>query len=387
MTIAAHFEPRGMLVLVAGIKGAIGTTLAALVEALRHEPGALLPHLTTADLFTDLLPTDRIRVAGWDTVSEEMSQCALRNRVLPEAVERRYEAALEKVPVVCPEADAAGLAQQVERILADIDGFRRRWPDSLPVMVNLLPAAASLSGIDDLDLGRVYSEVPAGVLPDLAYAVAAIRAGIPFVNFTPNRVEIPAVTSLAEENGVPMAGRDGKTGQTYFKIVLAEALKVRGLYVDGWYSLNILGNEDGRNLMDPARAQGKLANKTDILDRVLGYAVGERYGHPTHRVRIEYYPPRGDAKEAWDVVDFLGVFGLPMSIRFNLQGRDSILAAPMVLDLVRWMTVLAALGKKGPVPELGFFFKTPVGPAAPQRFTEQLAALDKLKAEVAARLT
>jgi myo-inositol-1-phosphate synthase len=289
--------------------------------------------------------------------------------------------------VLSPGTKGASVADRVGRILTDIEAFRGRWPDSLPVMVNLLPAAAAPPDLDRLDLGSLYQAPLWEAFPDPAYALAAIRAGIPLVNFTPNCVEVPPVVALAEEIGVPITGRDGKTGQTYFKIVLAEALRARGLFVDGWYSLNILGNEDGRNLMDPDRARGKLANKTDILDRVLGYRVGERYGHPSHQVRIEYYPPRGDAKEAWDVVDVLGAFGLPMSIRLNLQGRDSILAAPMVLDLARWMAVLGALGKKGPVPELGFFFKSPVGEDPPQRFADQLAALDRLKGEVAARLS
>ena len=387
MTISEHFQPRELLVLVAGLKGAIGTTVAALAEALKREPASVRSGLTTVGLFDELLPIDGIRVAGWDTCPEDIGRCVLRHRVLPETVERDYGEGLSRVPVRDAGAPGASVGDQVERILSDIQDFKNRWPDSLPVMVNLLPAAAAPPALEKLDLRELYRRVSWDTFPDPAYALAAIRAGIPLVNFTPNPVEVPPVVALAEEAGVPMAGRDGKTGQTYFKVVLAEALRTRGLYVDGWYSLNILGNEDGRNLMDPERARGKLANKTDILDRVLGYRVGERYGHPSHQVRIEYYPPRGDAKEAWDVVDFLGAFGLPMSIRLNLQGRDSILAAPMVIDLARWLAVLGALGRKGPVPELGFFFKNPVGEDPPQRFSDQLAALDRLKGEVAARLT
>ena len=124
--------------------------------------------------------------------------------------------------------------------------------------------------------------------------------------------------------------------------------------MDGWYSTNILGNADGRNLMDPERAASKLSNKTKILDELLGYQVGERHDTPTHKVRIDYYPPRGDAKEAWDVIDILGLFDLPMSIRVNLQARDSILAAPMVLDLAQWMCSVQKLGRSGNVPELAF---------------------------------
>ena len=197
---------------------------------------------------------------------------------------------------------------------------------------------------------------------------------------------MPALLAEAEIAGVPVCGRDGKTGQTYFKVVLASALKARGLYVDGWYSLNILGNADGKNLMDPNRAAGKVRNKTRLLDDLLGYPVGERYESPTHSVRIDYYPPRGDAKEAWDVIDVQGLFGLPMGIRLNLQGRDSILAAPMALDLARWAAALHAAGISGAVPDLGFFFKKPVGPAPPQTFQDQLAALDRLEQKVARKL-
>ena len=239
--------------------------------------------------------------------------------------------------------------------------------------------------MDDLgdcaDEAEVIRRADPDRFPDIAYVLAAIRAGVPVVNFTPNAVDVPAVTSAAASAGVPIAGRDGKTGQTYFKVVIASALKARGLRVDGWYSLNILGNADGANLRDPACAREKLDNKTRLLDDILGYRVGEGYDAPTHQVRIDYYPPRGDAKEAWDVIDFTGLFGLPMSLRVNLQGRDSILAAPMILDLARWMALLKRSGRSGPVPELGFFFKKPVGPQPPVTFADQIRSLDRLKTD------
>jgi myo-inositol-1-phosphate synthase len=215
--------------------------------------------------------------------------------------------------------------------------------------------------------------------PDLSYVRAAIRSGIPVVNFTPNALGDDSLAALAAEEGLPLVGRDGKTGQTYFKVVLASALKARHLKVDGWYSLNILGNADGRNLMDPACARGKLANKTELLDEVLGYRVGEAYGESAHKVHIDYYPPRGDAKEAWDVIDIKGFFGLPMSIRVNLQGRDSILAAPMVLDLARWVVLLQAAGRGGAISELGFFFKKPEGEPLAATFEGQLQQLKELE--------
>jgi myo-inositol-1-phosphate synthase len=228
-------------------------------------------------------------------------------------------------------------------------------------------------------MSQVFAKVNPAQFPDLAYIFAAILSKIPVVNFTPNVVENEVVLNAAIDQGVPIAGRDGKTGQTYLKVVLASALKARHLVVDGWYSLNILGNADGINLMDPARAAGKLRNKTELLDEILGYSVGEKYGMPTHKVRIDYYPPRGDAKEAWDAIDFTGLFGLPMSMRLNFLGRDSILAAPLVLDLARWVTVLHMAGRRGSVPELGFYFKRPVGNPVPFTFQDQVASLERLR--------
>jgi myo-inositol-1-phosphate synthase len=209
----------------------------------------------------------------------------------------------------------------------------------------------------------------------MAYVLAAIKSGVPVVNFTPNWVEIPAVLNEAVKNGLPVAGRDGKTGQTYLKVVLASALKARNLLVDGWYSLNILGNADGANLMDPERAAGKLKNKTDLLNDILEYEVGQQYEGPGHKVHIDYFPPRGDAKEAWDAIDFKGLFGLPMSLRLNLLARDSILAAPLVLDLARWAATLQMAGLSGPIPELAFYFKKAVGDSPPLTYQDQITSL------------
>lgn len=177
-----------------------------------------------------------------------------------------------------------------------------------------------------------------------------------------------------------------KTGQTYFKVVLASALRARKLRVDGWYSLNILGNDDGHNLMDPERAAGKMANKTDLLDDLLGYRVGQRHGQPSHQVRIDYYPPRGDAKEAWDVIDFAGLFEQPMSLRVDMQGRDSILAAPLALDMACWAAAMQMAGMGGLAPDLGFYFKRPLGAHPPVTFSEQLQRLTQLAKRIRERL-
>ncbi len=380
MTLNPPSQPRSLLLLIAGAKGAIGSTLAVAAEALHDNPAPILSSLTTTHQFPWLGAPENVYMAGWDPSGESMGRSAEIHGVLPPHLLAPYEDRLAFLPIVHPPSHPE-LEAQVARLMTDIQAFRDAHPGSEPVFVNLLPAGREMDpdGCHDFeDLGHRYD--PEGC-PDPAYALAAIRSGVPVVNFTPNALEAPAILAEAATHGVPLSGRDGKTGQTFFKVVLASALKARSLRVDGWYSLNILGNADGRNLMDPDCAQGKLSNKTRLLDEVLGYPVGERYGASTHKVHIDYYPPRGDAKEAWDVIDFTGLFGMPMSLRLNLQGRDSILAAPMVLDLARWMATLKLAGRSGPIPELGFFFKKGIGDTPPVAFDAQLQALaDLLKA-------
>jgi len=376
-----------LLLLVAGAKGAIGSTLAAAIAAMQNDPQLILPGLTTANRFAFMGDVSSVAMAGWDCSEETVSDAISRHGVLPEGIWRPHVDRLDEVTVFTAPAAKGSIGDQVKRIGDDIASCRERFPESRPILINLLPAACDVAEPGRYpDLEALKAESAKALLPDLAYVAAAIDAGIPVVNFSPNSVELPVICSQASEKNVPIAGRDGKTGQTYFKVVLASALKARGLYVDGWYSLNILGNADGLNLMDPDNACGKLNNKTRLLDDILGYPVGERHGRSTHKVHIDYYPPRGDAKEAWDVIDITGIFGLPMSLRLNLQGRDSILAAPMALDLARWAAALQTAGIGGPVPGLGFYFKKPVGDNAPRTFEEQLTALNNLESRIEAHV-
>lgn len=365
--------------MVAGAKGAIASTLAVALTALRHDPQLVLPSLTTADKFPFLGPPQTLRMVGWDKCRKSLLESIKGHGVLSENTWKAHEAGLDKMFIKEAPDPSLDLKTQVKKLAEDMQGFQSRYPDSLPVFVNLLPAAIRQDLSLCQTLSQLHLELDPKTFPDMAYTLAAIQCGLPVINFTPNEVEIPVVLKEAVERDLPLCGRDGKTGQTFLKVVLASALKARSLFIDGWYSLNILGNADGENLVEPGKAEGKLANKTELLDELLGYRVGERYQTATHKVCIDYYPPRGDAKEAWDVIDFLGLFGLPMSLRLNLQGRDSILAAPMVLDLARWMAALHLTGKKGPIPELGFFFKKPVGPTPPLSFQDQLLCLDELE--------
>lgn len=370
---------KGVLLLAAGLKGAIGSTVAAAAGMLRQQPDAVLPYLMTREKFPYIGKPDQVRIAGWDTEQCSFTGAVSRAGVLEKDLWEPCGHFLEGVDVRQAPGKDLDINQQVAQLKADMEDFKNRNPGYVPVFVDLLPAGIchELHGFSSL---RQIYENDGHVPADIVYAAAAIEAGIAVVNFTPNDIEIPALVNEAEARGVPLCGKDGKTGQTYFKVVLASAFRARKLRVNGWYSLNILGNADGENLMDPANAACKLDNKTGVLEEVLGYCPGEKpYGRSAHRVNIDYYPPRGDAKEAWDVVDFEGIFGLPMSMRINLQGRDSVLAAPMVIDLARWMAALSLARKSGPVPELAFFFKKPAGSRAPVSFENQIAAMEELE--------
>lgn len=365
------------LLIVAGTKGAVGTTVAAAVADMKQNGKNTFPWLITTK-WADSSVLRETAFAGWDISGRTMSQSIALQGVLPEETFRSSISMLDAFDVRRPPSSGGSYLEQVASLSLDIRDFIQTHPHHQPVLINLLPACATANlekygSYSDLD-----REVNPADFPDLAYVMAAIACGVPVVNFTSNAVECSLIVQEATKAGVPICGRDGKTGQTYLKVVVASALKARNLLVDGWYSLNILGNEDGRNLSDPQKASGKLANKTDFLDTILGYPVGERYGQSTHKVAIEYYPPRGDRKEAWDVIDFTGLFGMPMSIRMNMQLRDSILAAPMVIDLAVWMAALKAVGRTGFVPELAFYFKKAPLPDSPVTFQEQVAALQNL---------
>jgi myo-inositol-1-phosphate synthase len=379
MTITDHLKPRPLLIMIAGAKGAVGSTVAAAIAAMQKNPDVILPSLITRNSFVCLGPVENVYMAGWDTQSSKLVDCIKNHGVLTENLWEPLLKDFEKTPILPSPPHDLDLKGQVAHLTKDIQDFKKQYPHALPVMINLLPACTRCNLDKSEHLNDLYAEVNPVSFPDMAYVLAAVFSGIPVVNFSPNHLEIPVVVQTAVEHKIPISGRDGKTGQTYFKVVLASALKARSLYVDGWYSLNILGNADGKNLMDPDRAAGKVANKTELLDDILGYSVGERYGEPAHKVHIDYYPPRGDAKEAWDVVDFQGLFGLSMSLRLNIQGRDSILAAPMVLDLARWMAALKMAGFSGTVPELGFYFKKPIGENPPLNFQDQVNRLRALE--------
>ncbi|MGC2236622.1 MAG: inositol-3-phosphate synthase [Pyrinomonadaceae bacterium] len=199
------------------------------------------------------------------------------------------------------------------------------------------------------------------IAPSMIYAYAAIKSGVPFANGAPNlSVDIPALVKLAEDEGVPVCGKDFKTGQTLMKTIIAPGLKARMLGLDGWYSTNILGNRDGEVLDDPESFRTKEESKLSVLEQILQPEVHpELYGDFSHVVRINYYPPRGDNKEGWDSIDIFGWLGYKMQIKIDFLCRDSILAAPLCLDLALFLDLAQRAGMKGVQEWLSFYFKSP----------------------------
>jgi myo-inositol-1-phosphate synthase len=196
----------------------------------------------------------------------------------------------------------------------------------------------------------------------MIYAYAALALGLPFVNATPSRtVDVPALLELAARTGAPIAGKDLKTGQTLLKTILAPGLRDRMLGLDGWFSTNILGNGDGETLDDPAAFRTKQESKLAVLKSMLRPEVyPDLYSNFHHEVKINYYPPAGDNKESWDAIDIFGWLDYPMSIRVDFLCRDSILAAPLLLDLALFMDLAKRAGMSGPQEWLSFYFKSPM---------------------------
>jgi myo-inositol-1-phosphate synthase len=217
------------------------------------------------------------------------------------------------------------------------------------------------------------------IAPSMLYAWAAITSGVPFANGAPNlTVDIPAIHELARQHGVPICGKDFKTGQTLMKTILAPGFKARLLGMNGWFSTNILGNRDGEVLEDPESFKTKEESKLGVLEYILQPKLyPDLYGQIHHKVRINYYPPRGDNKEGWDNIDIFGWLGYPMQIKVDFLCRDSILAAPLVLDLVLFLDLAKRAGMRGIQEWLSFYFKSPM--CAPELYPEHDLFIQSMK--------
>ena len=364
-------------VAIVGLGGAVATTAVAGVALLRAGamgttglPLAMLP----AALTDQLVPYENLVFGGWDLCPDDLAAAARQHRVLEPhqlaAVEAELSA-LQPWPAVgnvrfCRNVTGQHLlpvashAAAVEAIRADLQRFRQEQGTERVVVINL----ASTEAMPDLSLPlfatpeAFEAAVQADderIPPAMLYAYAAILEDVPYMNFTPScAADAPALIRLAEQRGVPVAGKDGKTGQTFIKTVLAPALHARNLHIDGWFSTNILGNRDGLALDNPESLASKITTKGSVLDQIVGYKVD------SHVVHIHYYKPRGDNKEAWDNIDVEGFLGQKMQLKVNFLCRDSILAAPLALELAR-LADLAKRRKEGGVARaFGVFFKSPM---------------------------
>ena len=338
--------------------------------------------------FVPLAELTDLCFAGWDIHDESAFDAILRNQVLKAADAeacREEMSALRPMPAVFDSAYVRRLdgphkksqsskRELVEALREDIRQSMERTGASRAVMVwcgstevYRHPAACHLdSEAFEQALDRDDEAIP----PSQLYAYAAICEGVPYANGAPNlSADVPAMEAHAEAYNVPIAGKDFKTGQTMMKTVLAPGFKARMLGVSGWFSTNILGNRDGEVLDDPESFRAKEVTKSGVLDTIFQPDVyPELYGDLYHKVRIEYYPPRGDAKEGWDNIDLVGWLDYPMQIKVNFLCRDSILAAPVVLDVALFLDLAARASLSGVQEWLSFYFKSPQ--TAPGHVTE-----------------
>ena len=376
--------------------GAVSTTFIAGVQAVRRglaQPIGSLTQMGTvrlgkrtegrSPLIKDLVPLaslDDIVFGGWDIFEDNCYEAActagvlekgLLDRVRPEleairpwpaVFDRRYVKRLDG-PNVKKGRTKRELAEQV---IADIRKFKADnqldrlvmiWCGSTEVFMTETEAHQTVESFEHaLDTNDV--SIPSSMV----YAYAALKEAIPYANAAPNlTADIPALLDLAARNGSPVAGKDLKTGQTLMKTIIAPGLKARLIGIDGWYSTNILGNRDGEVLDDPESFKTKEESKKSVLDYILQpHLYPDLYGDVCHVVRINYYPPRGDNKEGWDNIDLVGWLGYPMQLKVNFLCRDSILAAPIVLDVLLFLDLAKRAGWDGIQEWLSFYFKSPM---------------------------
>lgn len=384
--------------------GAVSTTFVAGVEAIRKgtaEPVGSLTQTGTIRLgkrtenrcpkikdFVPLAALEDIVFGAWDIFPDSAYEAALHAGVLEKSqVEELREQldSLKPMPAVFSQNYVKRLngtnvkagknkMELAEQLIEDIARFKAEkgcdrivmvWAASTEVFLEQTAAHQTLEAFEK----GLYDD-DASIAPSMIYAYAALKSGVPFANGAPNlSVDIPALTQLAEDNGVPICGKDFKTGQTLMKTIIAPGLKARMLGLDGWYSTNILGNRDGEVLDDPESFKTKEESKLSVLEHILQPDVyPELYKDFAHVVRINYYPPRGDNKEGWDSIDIFGWLGYKMQIKIDFMCRDSILAAPLCLDLALFLDLAKRAGMSGIQEWLSFYFKAPQ--TAPELYPE-----------------
>jgi myo-inositol-1-phosphate synthase len=405
--------PSGKLgVLLPGL-GAVATTFIAGIAAVRRGLGKPIGSLTQmgtirlgkrtdsrTPAIRDFVPLARVEdlvCGGWDIFPDDCYRSARNAGVLEPALLEQVRADLEAVRPMPAVFDrnyvrkldgpnvkkAPNKMDLAEALVRDIEEFRRQnkldrlvvvWCGSTEVYKQAGPVHQNLAAFE----AGLKANHP-DIAPSMIYAYAALRARVPYANGAPNlSVDIPALQDLSRELRVPIAGKDFKTGQTLMKTILAPGLRARLLGVHGWYSTNILGNRDGEVLDDPDSFKSKEVSKLGVLETILQPKQHpELYGDLHHVVRINYYPPRGDNKEGWDNIDIFGWLGYKMQIKINFLCRDSILAAPIVLDLALLMDLAARADLPGIQEWLSFYFKSPM--TAPGLYPEHDLFVQKTK--------
>ena len=362
-------------VLIIGAHGAVASTLFAGVQLMLRGLAPRLgmvtekaPGVESIADWLDVAPLEGLVFGGWDPTFKNAYEAAQQHRVLPAdrllSVREKLEA-ISAWPAVGAKGNAGsgrfvaahGHRAEVVAIQRNIEEFRRLNHVDQVVIVNL---ASTEPYLDECDVHRSLAAFERGldesdprINPAMRYFYAANLLGAPYCNFTPSLTNVAALREHAEALGNPFAGMDGKTGQTLLKTALAPMFRVRRLHIEGWYSTNILGNNDGRVLAEPESNKTKVLSKASVLDSIVGYPV------ENHQVHIHYYKPRGDSKEAWDNIDLVGFAGIPMQMKINFLCQDSALAAPIVIDLVRLLDVAKRQGEKGIQRPLSLFFKSP----------------------------
>ncbi|HOM94583.1 MAG TPA: inositol-3-phosphate synthase [Candidatus Saccharicenans sp.] len=397
-------KPEGKLgVLLPGL-GAVATTFIAGTMLVRRglgQPFGSLTQMGTIRLgkrtekrvprikdFVELAELGDLVFGAWDIFPDNAYEAALKAGVLrkehldpikeelekikpsPAVFDRNYVKKLDG-PNKKKGATKYDLALQ---LMDDIKRFKEEnqvnrlvmiWCASTEIFMKPDPVHQTIDSLE-----KAMKENHPAIAPSMIYAYAALQSGVPFVNGAPNlTVDIPAMVELAKQQNLPVAGKDYKTGQTLMKTIIAPGLKARLIGLDGWFSTNILGNRDGEVLDDPESFKTKEESKLGSLEYILQPDVyPELYGHFYHKVRINYYPPRGDNKEGWDNIDIFGWLGYPMQIKIDFLCRDSILAAPIVLDLVLFIDLAQRAGFRGIQEWLSFYFKSPM--CAPELYPE-----------------
>jgi myo-inositol-1-phosphate synthase len=379
--------------------GAVATTFVAGVEAVRKgiaKPIGSLTQMGTIRLgkrtdarspkikeFVPLAGLDDLVFTGWDIFEDDMYTAATKAGVLERDLLDKVKPLLRSIkpqkavfdhnyvkkidgPNVKKGKNKMDLAEQVR---ADMRAFKKSsgatrlitiWCGSTESYIEPSAAHQSVKSFE-----KALLKNDANIAPSMIYAYASLMEGVPFANGAPNlTVDIPVMHELSRQNDAPICGKDFKTGQTLIKTILAPGFKARMIGLNGWFSTNILGNRDGEVLEDPGSFKTKEESKLSVLEHILQPELyPDLYGNFTHKVRINYYPPRGDNKEGWDNIDIFGWLGYPMQIKVDFLCRDSILAAPIVLDLVLFMDLAkrsAALRGLGIQEWISFYFKSPM---------------------------